>query len=217
MNLNSIITLLLILSVLKNISLAYNGHLYAVSADYEHNGYLLMMNNTSDVFSNVLELGANIQFIQGPRAAKSVGGNHYITTYRQCDFPTCVSHLLTIDVTAGQPSKILSDLTLDAPSNWTIGPLADDDNQAIGIMFPDENDLSNRLVKINKNNGTVSIVKFYSDVDLSFWMPFVREHRIYYAAQYDLSIIGINVDTGNIAANKTMPSSDKYDHLGLFL
>lgn len=192
------------LTLLENVLSVLNGRLYGVNQTGKA-VWFGMIENESKYFDQQINLG-EVWFASGPCATKSINNEQYMIIYLKDTFIHRDGfHLLTIDVSNDQKSKIFSDIKLDKSTNGSFIQISDDDKQLIGMRTIVGTRVQIELATINKTTGKINVTGFYPYGEDFFDMNFVRQHRLYYVLRDSKLIYGINVDTGNVDVDILVP------------
>jgi len=196
------ILLLLLLLLSKDVLSSNDGCLYGIDRSSLIASFVKIVNNSTK-YDRLLSLGP--VSISGPATAtKSIDNQNYIVTYYISDSHGVPHYyILTIDI--NNTPKVKINATITGSGIGSFWQIADDQKQIVGIRDSLRAGASLELATINQTNGQVKTLGLYPYGSYSIIMAFAQQRRLYYNI-IDNLFCGINVDTGKLDINITIPN-----------
>ncbi|UJR17599.1 hypothetical protein I4U23_004495 [Adineta vaga] len=198
-------TITLLLTFLNvTISFSFQGRLYGVDTSSIRNAAFVQIINNSPNYDRLLNL--NRVSISGPATAtKNIHNESYVVTYYTSDSHGVPYYFLfTIDVQ--NTPKLINNVTINGRGYGSFWQIADDEKQLVGIRESATPGATLELASLDQTTGQAKTIGLYPYGSYSLVMGFARQRRIYYNIIESYLFCGINVDTGNLDLNISIPN-----------
>lgn len=189
-----------------NVILSFKGRLFGVDQSGATMKFVQISNTSSD-FDQLLDLGRS-GIASTASAMRTIDSQNYdalIYMYDSLGVPHYF--LLMIDTHNGE-IKVKTNLTIDKYSG-SFFQIADDEKEIFGIRESMKTSASLEVAIIDPKNGQLKTCGLYPFGYYQIVMVFACERRLYYNLMNwkDLNFFyGVNVDTGSLDVNITLPS-----------